>query len=230
RADPAEHLGAGPVELGHAHSDRLRVLPGEPAIAPRRIRQDQRERAGQERPHDRGRTAPELREGLEQELDVPEQQRDRLALVATLEPSDRPRRGLSIRIRAEPVDGVRREHDRLPRPDRLDSLVDHAAAGAPRKESAASRKASGASTKLKCPHCGMTTSSTSAMPSSRSAALAGPVMKSSAPVTTSVGAVLSSSVGRRSNVSKISWLNKRRASAFGLSARKVSRYARSLSP
>src|SRR4249920_3039555 len=223
RADPVENLGGRALELRRADADRVGAVAGEPREPAGRVWHDQRERPGQERPQPALGGAAQLRNPLDEGRDVAREQRGGLARQPALQPVDLERYGLARRIGAEPIDGVGRQHDRLARLDGADGCLDHTSADTPRNDKTASRKASGASTKMKWPTPGSNTVSASAISAAISRALDGPVMKSSWPVITSVGAVIFASSGRRSKVSKISRLKSTSASAFGVSARSISR-------
>ena len=155
RADRGEHFGAGAGELRDAHADRLGRRARQPAEALLRVRQHERVRPRQQR---RSEGSRELRHELEQRVDVLRQQRHRLLGRPLLQPVDLARGRLSVRVAAQPVDGVGRQHHRPPFAKRRDGLLDQARAPS-RNSSTASRNCSGASTKIMWPVPGSTTDS-----------------------------------------------------------------------
>ena len=101
-------------------------------------------------------------------VDVLRQQRQRLLGRPLLQPVDLARGGFSVRVAAQPVHGVGRQHRRPPFAKGRDGLLDQARAPS-RNPSTASRNCSGASTKIMWPVPGSTTYSGSGMPSVSSA-------------------------------------------------------------
>ena len=85
-----------------------------------RVREDQRQPAGQEAAHDRVR---QLGHELEEDVDLRGEERDRLIRPAALQPGQRLGRE---RCRAEAVHRVRRQDDRPALADRLDGLLNEA--------------------------------------------------------------------------------------------------------
>ena len=106
----------------------LRSTPGRPSVSqanrPLRVRHNEGERPGQERPDDRGLATVELGDELENRSDAREQHRGRLDGVPALEPVEVDSR-LTVEGSAhETVDRVRRQHREPPSPDLLDDPVD----------------------------------------------------------------------------------------------------------
>ena len=124
RADGGEHLPPGGRQVGHPNADRVASASGQPGVAGGRVRQHEGVRPGKQLAHDRLGRAAELRDALEQCLDVGGEQRARLGRRSPLEPVEALRRVLAIRACREPVDGVGRQQHRQSRPDRADHGVD----------------------------------------------------------------------------------------------------------
>ena len=117
RPDLPQDLRNVTREVGEPYADRLGAA-GEPREAPGRVRKDQREGAAQERP------TLELGDRRMERRFVPRDDRSWLRLSPPLEPIERVN-GLLPKIRAQAVDGVRRQDDRSAGPDPGHCVRDH---------------------------------------------------------------------------------------------------------
>jgi hypothetical protein len=121
-ADLIENLRSRRGQLRDPHAERGRTVARQPRVAAGRVRKDQRVRAGQERAQH---THVELGNALEQALEVPRQERDRLPLCAAFEPAHLEGRLRALGVCAEAVDRVRREHHRPACLESGNGLLDH---------------------------------------------------------------------------------------------------------